>query len=214
MIVLWILVGILALLTLLLMTHLCLHVKYEEEFSVTLRVLGIDIPLYPRKKKRVNLSDYSRRALRKKQKKAAKKAAKKKPKQKTAKGQTAQNKEPTGVLTFLRRFLRIVLEKTLGYLRIRVKHLRVRVATGDPASTAILFGAVNSAVIYLLEVLDRFGKFDRKRSAELSVTPDFTATETKVDIYLVLSLRVWQILAILFRTFLIHLQNQKHQNKA
>ena len=211
MIVLWILLGILALLALLLMLKLRFHVKYGDGLAVTLRVAGIGIPLYPHKEERVDPSDYSRRALRKKQKKAAKKKRKQKA---AARGQTVQKKEPTNILAFLRRFLRIVLEKTLGYLCVRVKYLRVRVATGDPASTAILFGAVNSAVIYLLEVLDRFGKFDGKKSAELSVKPDFTAKETTVEVYLVLSLRLWQILAILFRTFLSHLENKKQENKA
>lgn len=211
MIALWILLGIFALLALLLSLKLCFHIEYREELAVTVRVLGIPIPLYPRKQKRVDPSDYSLRALRKKRKKAAKKNGKR---QKAAKRQTAQKKAPTSVLSFLRRFLRILLEKTFGYLRIRVKRLKLLVATGDPASTAILFGAVNAAVIYLLEVLDRFGKFDGKRSAELSVKPDFTAPKTTVDIHLVLSLRVWHAFAILFRVFLTHLENKKQENKA
>ena len=215
MIALWILLGIFALLALLLSLKLCFHIEYREELAVTVRVLGIPISLYPRKQKRVDPSDYSLRALGKKRKKAARKAAKKKRKrQDTTESSTRKPKEPTGVLTFLRRFLRIVLEKTFGYLRVRVERIRVTVATGDPASTAILFGAINASVIYLLEMLDRFGKFDGKRTAELSVKPDFTATQTKMDIHLVLSLRIWHVFAILFRVFLTHLENKKQENKA
>ena len=211
MIALWILFGVFALLALLLSLKLCFHIEYKEELAVTLRVLGIPIPLYPRKQKRIDPSDYSLRALRKKRKKAAKKKEKR---QKVTQRQTARKKDPTSVLSFLRRFLRILLDKTFGYLRIRVKRLKIRVATGDPASTAILFGAVNSAAIYLLELLDRYGNWDGKKNAELSVRPDFIAPKTTVDIHLVLSLRVWHAFAILFGVFLTHLENKKQENKA
>ena len=65
MIVLWILLGILALLTLLLMLPFRLHVVYREEFSVTLCLLGIPIHSYPHKKEAP-----ARQAKKKKQTKA------------------------------------------------------------------------------------------------------------------------------------------------
>lgn len=200
MIVLWILLGILALLGLLLMLPFRLHVVYQEDFSVTLRLLGVPIHSYPRKKEAP-----ARRAKKKKQ-------AKRTQEQPLAKS-TGNKKEPTGVFTFLRRFLRILLEKCRGYLRVRVKRIRVSVATEDPAKTAILFGAVNAAVVYLLELLDRYGNWDGKKRAELWVQPDFTATKTVVDVHLVLSLRVWQMFAILLQTFITQLKEQE-QNKA
>ena len=202
MIVLWILLGILALLALLLMLSLRFHVVYREELSVTLRVLGIPFPLYPRPKARKASSRPS-----KKKKRAAKRPQ-------TGQAASGKRREPTGIFTFLRRFLRIVMKKCRGYLRIRVKRLCVAVATDDPAKTAILFGAVNAAVVYLLELLDRYGNWDGKKTAVLSVQPDFSATKTTVDVHLVLSLRVWQALAILFHAILDHLENQKNQNKA
>lgn len=211
MIVLWILLGILALIALLLMTRVRFHVTWRDELTVTTRLLGFDISHFLEGETTPASVEYTPRTMRKKRKRAAKKRQD----WETLNAQLRQKKDPLRVLALLRRFLRVILEKALGYLRVRVKHMRITVATGDPASTAVLFGAVNSAAIYLLEVLDRFGKLDGKRSASLSVKPDFLAKETEMDIYLVLSLTIWQVLVILYHAALDHLkQQQQEENKA
>lgn len=211
MIVLWILLGILALIALLLMTRVRFHVTWRDELTVTTRLLGFDISHFLEGETTPASVEYTPRTMRKKRKQAAKKRQD----WETLNAQLRQKKDPLRVLALLRRFLRVILEKALGYLRVRVKHMRITVATGDPASTAVLFGAVNSAAIYLLEVLDRFGKLDGKRSASFSVKPDFLAKETEMDIYLVLSLTIWQVLVILYHAALDHLkQQQQEENKA
>ncbi len=206
-----IILSVIALVFLLLMLRCDFHIVHKNDFKATFHILFVRIPLYPKKKKRVKISDYSRRALEKKRKKAEKlqKKQKKKP---TASSQKPQKKQaPTNTIAFLRHFLKMLLTKSFGYLRVRINRICVKVGSDDPAKTALLFAAVNTALIGLLETLDNFGKFGSKCRSILSVSPDYLAKETEWDIHIVLSLRVWQMLAVLFKTFLSTL---KTENKA
>ncbi len=183
--------SVIALIFLLLMLRCNFHIVYQDDFKAAFHILCFRFPVYPKKKKRVKYAP-----PKKKQKKKPATVPNPSPKQ-----------SPTDTVAFLRHFLKTLLTKSFGYLRVRVSRICIQVGSDDPAKTAILFGAVNTAVIGLLETLDLFGKFGGKRNAVLSVKPDYLAKETKWDIHIVLSLRVWQMLAILFKTFLSSLKN-------
>ncbi len=203
-----IVLGILALVFLLLMTRCDLHLVYKDTFAATLHILCFRRTLYPKKKEKVKLRDHSRRAAKKK--KIKKRQAASKPTQKPAE----KPKNETGTLAFLKKILTELLKNTFGYVKLRATRLVIKVGSSDPATTAILFGAVNTAVIGVMEVLDQFGKLKTARFAVLSVSPDFLAEKTETDIQLVFSLRVWHMLAILFRSFLSYLKKQNTENKA
>ncbi len=198
-----IILSLVALVFLLLMLRCNFHIVYKDDFKATFHILFFRIPFYPRKKKRVKISDYSSRALEKKRKKTGK-LRKKTP---SAAKKPPQKQDPKSTVAFLRRFLKVLLTRSFGYLRVRVSRICIKVGSDDPAKTALLFAAVNTAVIGLLETLDNFGKFGGKRRAILSVSPDYLAKETEWDIHIVLSLRAWQMLAVLFKTFLTTLKN-------
>ncbi len=209
-----ILLGIALLLCCLLLLRCDLHLIYQTNFSVRLGLLGLRFPLYPKKKKRVNIRKYSRRALAKQRKKAAKKARKRPEKAKKTQSDAPPADKPNDLLSFLKTILENIFRKTFGYLRVRTDRIVVRVGSPDPAVTALLFGAVNTAALCLLETLDQFGRWDKTRRAHLEIAPDFLATKTDVDIHVVLSLRVWHLLAILTKTFLDYLKQPKNDTKA
>ena len=202
MIFLWIFLGILMLLSLLSLLKANLILEYREDVSLTLRILCFRYPLYPSQKKKVRPQ---------KQKKKPKKQDKKQPSTKEAPKKEKGILEKLGTL---RELLSVLLERTLGHLRIRTARIRLRVATGDAASTAVLFGAVNGAVSLLLETLDHFDKLEISRGDEIEILPDYLAEKTTADIRLLFTLRVWHILDILLKAFVTYTQTKKQKVKS
>lgn len=189
MIFLWIFLGIVSLLFLFAMLSAHLVLEYREELTLTFRVLFFKRTLIPTKQKKTRLT------------KSKKKHAKPTKKVEANKGSTNKPKGILEKLTELRGVLSELLERTLGHLSIRTARIRIRVATGDAASTAVLFGAVNGGVVLLLELLDRFGKLKTKSTDEIEVFPDYLSEKTEINVRIFFSLRVWQILCILWKTF-------------
>ena len=189
MIFLWIFLGIVSLLFLFAMLSAHLVLEYREELTLTFRVLFFKRTLIPTKQKKTRLT------------KSKKKHAKPTKKVEANKGSTNKPKGILEKLVELRGVLSDLLERTLGHLSIRTARIRIRVATGDAASTAVLFGAVNGGVVLLLELLDRFGKLKTKSTDEIEVFPDYLSEKTEIDVRIFFSLRVWQILCILWKTF-------------
>ena len=190
MIFLWIFLGVLSLLFLFSMLSAHLVIEYREELTLTLRFLCFKYPLFLSKQKKLHRS------------KTKKKQIKSAPQNATTKDGSGKEKGILEKLLELRGFLSELLERTLGHLSIRAARIRIRVATGDAASTAVLFGAVNGGVVLLLELLDRFAKLKTKATDEIEVVPDYLAEKTSADIRLLFSLRVWQIVHILWKTLI------------
>lgn len=214
MIFFWILLGILVFLFLISMLPVHLIVDYRENITLTLSVLFLKFRLFPQKKEKVRLSEYSNKAIRKRKRRALKAAKKKKTKEQNTKKEEEKEKDILEKLKELRDLLVVLLDKTFGHLFIRTSRIRISVATGDAASTAILFGAVNGAVIALLELLDRFGKLKTKSKDEIKVFPDYLAEQTTAEICLVFSLHAWQILDIFLKTFFTYIQSKKEKVKS
>ena len=70
-------------------------------------------------------------------------------------------------------------------------------------------GAVTAAASSLFELLNRFKKVDRHKNSELSVIADFTAGECSVDIDILLSLRLWQLIEILLKAFIAYAKSKQ-----
>ena len=85
-------------------------------------------------------------------------------------------------------------------LHIKVARLKIKVATGDAASTAILYGAAVQSVAYIIEILGRITNVDGLKKAEISVEPDYLSEETSLDLCFIFSLRIRHVFGILFGT--------------
>lgn len=202
MIFLWIFLGILIFLSLLSILKAHIVLEYREDISLTLRILCFHYPLYPSKKKKIRPT---------KQKKKPKKQAKK---QSSTKETPQKEKGILEKLGALRELLSVLLTRTLGHLKIRTARIRIRVATGDAASTAVLFGAVNSAVSLLLETLDQFETLEIARGDEIEVIPDYLSETTSADLRLLFTLRVWHIFDILLKTFVTYTKTKNKKARS
>lgn len=91
-----------------------------------------------------------------------------------------------------------VIKKFFKHLRIRVARVRMVIATGDAAATAIAYGAVTQTLNILLPALESVKNFERLKKAEFDVSADFAAEESITDIKISFSIRVWQVFSVGF----------------
>lgn len=183
--------GILLLLLLLLLLRVRVIILYENEVVLRLKILCFGLTLYPRKPSR-------------------KKHAKKKQKKKPDKGHQYGEKKKRSLgdkLRLVRALTAVVIKKTHKHLRLHAAKLHVRVATGDAAKTAILYGAVSGTLSYILALLDRVTNL-KAALPDVNVYADFLGEKPSADVKLVFSLRVWGALAIVFGAALAYLKTK------
>ncbi len=216
MIFLWILGVILLLLVFLLFVGVKIHISYKDDLALFVSVLGIRIPILPKRKKKINHRQFSykrhrRRLLReskaaqKKERKRILKENKKKIKSTQKKGEkkklppddTSSEKEPS-VTSVLLSVVSDVLEKFFGTLGVEVVRIRITVGGPDATATALAYGAAAQGVAYLLELLANKTAYRRKKAENVSVAADFLSRKTTADVSLVFTLRVWNLLRVAF----------------
>ena len=178
----------------------CIHAG--ESVVLELKILFLRLRLYPKRKK-IDPRDYSPKRIKKAEKKAAKKEAKKAAKK--AKKASKHQKKPTDTegaakltlrdkVALVRALCAVVIRRTHKHLRLHAAKLHVRVATGDPATTAIAYGAVSQSVSYLLAGLDQVTRL-KAAEPDVSVFADFLAEKPKIEANIIFSIRVWGALA-------------------
>ena len=193
-------------------------IAYSEELTLFVKVLFFKIKILPKKEKRGPFSMSAAKAARIR-KKAEKKAAKKKQAKKEKEYKKAQQKEQEkekdkksisdilDIISLIRKLVAEVIRRFFKHLRIDVARLKIKVATGDAASTAIAYGAVTQSVNLLLPVLEEVKNFKLPKMQELDIYADFTADTPTADIMLSFSLRVWHVFDVAFgalKAFLKH----------
>lgn len=97
------------------------------------------------------------------------------------------------------------------FLSVRTVKLHIGVATGDAASTAIMYGVIVQGVTYLLEVINNITNLKSLRYSDVNVYPDYTAETIKMDIKIILKLPVWCAFSLLLHSGIFSLR--KHNNK-
>ena len=202
-------------------------IEYSDSFKLTVRVLFIRIRIIPKKKKKPGTSAFTaegyrkklikleQKRLKKEQKKAKKQANKdKKEQEKNKDGQKSKEEEKRDIPNTVGLITDVVggLLRSFGkHLRIKSKRLRITVASGDAAATAVLYGSISQALSYLIELLNRVTDF-RYDPDEFSLDVDFLSEKPKADVLLVFRLRVWHVFAMLGRTAISYLKSG-HRNK-
>ena len=202
MVVLCIIAFVLLLFSLAALLPVSLSVRYCDEFSLAAKVGFITIRKLPAKKKKVKISDYSVKAIKKRRKKAAKakaKALKKHPERDPGSPKTRKKKKSIwDTLELIKELLSVIIPGIWGKLKIKTSKIVITVGSEDAAKTALLFSAVNSSVAGVLAYLDNSSKIKGFDSSEISVRADFIAEKISADIDISFSLRIWQIIKILF----------------
>lgn len=202
----WIVLGsILLFLILLLSLKVKITVGYRDEITLTVRVLFVRVKVLPKKETAGphSMSAAKARRIRKKAKKKAK-AKQEKKEQKAIQKQQKPEKPKKSVaeiidlIDMVRKLVVAVLRRFFKHLRIDIARMRIRVATGDAASTAVAYGAVTQAVNVLLPILESVKNFGLPKTTELDIQPDFLSEASEVDLLLSFSLRVWHVFHVAF----------------
>ena len=218
MVWLYILLGIILFFTFLLSLKANVRLEYTDSVVLYISVLGIKIKLLPGKKKPINYNEYTyekhearlqkkREAQIEKQNKKAKKKAAKQKKKADRKAETPEQKKARKAqpkrsvsdwINIAIGVLAVFFEKFSNHLHIKVARLKVNVATGDAASTAIMYGAIIQSAAYLIEILDKVTNIDGLEKADIDIKADYLSEKTSLDLCFVFSLRVWHLFDILF----------------
>lgn len=219
---LYIFIGIVIALFLLLSIKAKVKLEFDGELFLTVSFLCFNIPIVPGKEpKPIKIRDYTfekhqkrlksnyDKYLKKQEKKEQKKAkkaetkAKKAEKKKLDKKNKVKQPPKRSVLDWINiagAVIGALFSKFAKRLHIKVARLKIKVATGDAASTAILYGAVVQSVAYIIEILQGVTNVDGLKNAEISVEPDYLSDETSLDLCFIFSLRIRHVFGILFGT--------------
>ena len=213
---LYVLLGIILFFALLLNIkgRVILEVDPEGELNLAVKVLLFTFRIAPAKDpKPIKIKDYTpekhRKRLKKnyqnylkKQEQKAQKAAEKAAKKEKKKSEKNAPKPPKrSILDWLdiaASVLKVLLKRFTKHLHIKVARLRINVATGDAASTAIMYGLVIQSVAYVIEILDSITNLDGLKKADIAVNADYLSESTTVDLKFVFSLRIRHIFSIIF----------------
>ena len=213
---LYVLLGIILFFCLLLSIRgrIVLEKSPDEELYLAVKILFFTIRIAPAKpQKPIRIKDYTpekhKKRLRaqydaylKKQEKKAQKEAEKKAKKEKKKAEKDAPKPPKRTvfdwLDVATSVLKVLLERFTKHLHIKVARLRINVATGDAASTAIMYGLVIQSVAYIIEILNSITNIDGLKKADIAVNADYLSESTTFDLKFVFTLRIWHIFSILF----------------
>lgn len=165
-----------------------IEIVAENSVEAYAKVLGIKIPLYPQKAKRISPRKFKRGYPRKKEKTPAPQKGKKK---------TDTEKIPLGeTVSTVLELIKLLFSRFFKHLRLDISKIIVVVGAEDAAKCAIQYGIISQSVAYLLTFLDKNLRISKKRNGEIDVLCDFTAEHITYDIHISASLTVWQILDI------------------
>lgn len=193
-------------------------IAYADELTLSVRVLCIKIRILPKKEKRgprsmsrrsaERIREKARKKAQKKREAAKAKAEAKRQKKEAAKGKPKKSmSEILDIVSVIREIAAEVIRRFFKHLRIDVARVKIKVATGDAATTAVAYGAACTALNVLLPVLSEVKNFSLPRERDFSVEPDFLGETPELDVKLLFSLRVWHLFSVAFgalKKFLAH----------
>lgn len=206
--------------------HAYITIEMVDDMALTIRILGIPIKILPKKPKAYKLKRYTLKKIRKRDAKAAQKEAKKaenkklkqaeKEKKKAEKKaelaklskeerQALKEKKKAGrpaltdLIPLVCRVLKLFFSRFFGKLHIKVAMLHVRVGSSDAMQTAVIYGAVNQAVQYLVEFLRRISHVDGLKNADIRVEPDFLSEKIEFEFKMTFRVSLGNVLGAVFK---------------
>lgn len=203
-----VLCALLLLFVFLLSLRVRLVIRAEEAVWLDLKILFLRFRLYP-KKKRINPRDYSPRRMARNKKKRAKRVEKtvKKKKSHTPDGAdvklTLRDK-----IALTRTLCAFLVRRTRKHLHLHAARLHVQVATGDPATTALAFGAASQSIAYLLAALDQITRLHAVEP-DVAIRADFLGERSQIQAHIILSIRVWGLLLTAIPTLISYMNKKR-----
>ena len=216
--------SILLIIALILSLRIKIIIAFKDSLSVYLGILFFRIRLFPTKfkkrkkkgpfrmsaKQAAKIRERVRQREEQKRLRRIQKAKEKEEKKKKAlEDKEKQQEKPKGegkidlsvvldILGAVRSLVTDLISVSLSHFRLDLARLHITVATEDAATTAIAYGSVCAALDSLLRALEPLKGFNAPKAKDISVDYDFLSEETKLDIKVVMSMRVWHGLHIGF----------------
>ena len=192
----YILLAIFLLLLLLLITKIKVYLCYDDSLRVYAEFLFFKFNIIPSKQ-------------RKKKKKKSKKSNSTKantPSNVKSNSVTNNSKEKSAIqkLFDVREALLALIKKFFKRLHFRFIVLKVNIGTDNAATTAILYGAVNQGVSYLLESLKSISKVDITSNSDISINADFLSQKSDFKAKIVLYLHVASLIHVGIHAIITH----------
>ncbi len=203
-----------------------LTVSYNGEFSISFRVLFINISFPTKKKakryrkamsrrkaKRIRRSAQRKNDLRSKLKEKlfGKKEKKESTTEETPKKETQTAASPDisvgtiareaiDILSTFTEIVGVLVKRFTHHLRIKIARLKVKIATEDPAITAVTYGAASQIINVLLPILGQVEHLGLPKEKDFELSYDFISTVPEIDLKVSFSLRTWHVADIALRS--------------
>lgn len=210
MIVLWIFLALLAILLLAVLLVLMLRLKIviygnnDDIVRLKCYLYGFRIFSFSVKQKdkpqKVKISDYTPEKLSKRQKKERPKSVTQRLHDVASTSETKGKPDIVYILKFILNLLRTFAQHYAKKFKVRILRFNISVATGDAASTAILYGTASQATSYLIEFLDNNTALTIPRTAKINVVSDFCGDETQIDVKIEVFIHLRRVLSLLYRS--------------
>ncbi|MBE6707717.1 MAG: DUF2953 domain-containing protein [Ruminococcaceae bacterium] len=195
MIALYIIGGILLLVFLLLMLRVRITLSYSKSptdkggASAVVWIGPVRIKLYPKKKKKIKLSDYSPKKYRRLMSEDVSKKS-----EPADTGEKKKEKILPGELSEILDLVGDIAEKFTSHLRCEILRIRLNIGTKNAAVTAVAYAGAVSAVELLLELLGNLTDMRLRSPKDIFVNADFENGTVHGDVCIRFSIRVINIL--------------------
>jgi len=189
MIFLWILLGVILLLTFVLILRINLIIDYRQGLKIYIRILFFKFDVY-------KLLEVFRKNGKGDESESASKLAKDLDEKKND-----PHKDILGFAEFLIHLTRVIssaLKDFFSKAKVDLRELRVSVGAEDAADTALRCSYILQAANGLCAVLQHFSDF-RCKSKNLKISPDFISGETKFSLHLIISCSLIHLLGVYLR---------------
>ena len=190
MIFLYILLGIALLICLILSLRINLHIIYGDKLQIYLRILFIKLEILPNTSKifdfnkQENKKDLSTHVV------------------KDIKDADSTSLSILDKLNTVRDILSILSNAFHKHLHVRLSQIHIKVATNDAAKTAILYGAVSTAVAVIIDIIGDIANLKPLKKSSISVDPDFLSEKTDIKLNIVLYMSVAGAIKVLLQSFI------------
>ena len=116
---------------------------------------------------------------------------------KKIKGRLRTPDEIVDIIVYFSNIIKAVLGECRRYIRVKICHAYVRIATGDAAKTAQLYGVASTALYTFLELVNSFLPV-KKSDKKIRIFPDFTSETSEAKLKLVLKIKtIHALLAVM-----------------
>ena len=192
-VVLYVILGLILLIALILSIRASIHIVYEDELSVYLKILFFKFRIFPEGKVKFNLKSYERR-LKGEQRL-----------QESLISQMAEESKKNGLIENIKMIADLIstlIKSCAPYMRVKLARVHISVGSSDAAKTAILYGAISGAVALLVDNIDEYTNLEKLKKKSIIVEPDFLSEKTSARIHISLSISVYGAIATILKTMI------------